>query len=463
MKKILYLAFLFFSFQFLFSQTDTAPVVSETVPLVSDAEIAKAQTESQKELNEFNRRYFDSQVAMSSLSERQKSTLYSITDLAAKARAIRTLTISNEVLELFKITEDRFDGTTFTLSDYAIISTLVLLLVYGVPAFIFIKIFLFFAIKFSNYKHINFLGRTLDTIRLPIFYIISFYALYVSFWRFALHLQILEAYDRIFMVIFLWLITWFILILFDFFSKKAEKAASNKISAREVLTIFRKIVRWSIIGCAILVGLAKWGVDVEKFMLSLGIGGAALAFASKDTIANFFGSLSLIMDTPFKIGDRIQVQGKIDGTVEAIGMRSTRIRNLDNTISILPNSYLANEYIINVSRWKKRKTTLSVGLVYSTTPEQIKKIVADIRRMILEDKAVDPELVMVYFNQFADSSLNINITYFTKSLDGFVHNETIQRINLAIIEIVSKNGSDLAFPTRTLYVQNNTLASPQKS
>ncbi|MDP0500386.1 MAG: mechanosensitive ion channel family protein [Verrucomicrobiota bacterium JB022] len=194
------------------------------------------------------------------------------------------------------------------------------------------------------------------------------------------------------------------------------------------------------------------GYDIGGILATLGIGGAALAFASKDTIANLYGSIALALDRPFRVGDWIQVGSEVDGDVESIGLRSTKVRTWPKTVISIPNSVLANAMINNWSRMPKRRVKQVIGVTYDTSPETMNQLVDDIRQLLREDEGVQQDFILVNWTDFGASSLDILVYYFTTTIAWVEHMNVRQRINTKIAQAVTKRGSSVAFPTRTLHL-----------
>ena len=201
------------------------------------------------------------------------------------------------------------------------------------------------------------------------------------------------------------------------------------------------------------------GYSVGGILATLGLGGAAFAFAAKDTIANLYGSMALVLDRPFKTGDWIMVGNKVDGDVEEIGLRSTKVRTWPKTVISIPNHVMANEIINNWSRMPKRRVKQIVGVTYETKPDQIEGLVEDIRLLLREDEGVDQDFILVNFTDFAESSLNILVYYFTKSIAWLEHMDVRQRINCKIMRAVESRGLSIAFPTRTVHIEGDIAES----
>jgi MscS family membrane protein len=191
------------------------------------------------------------------------------------------------------------------------------------------------------------------------------------------------------------------------------------------------------------------GADVKAFLAGLGIGGLAFALAAQDTLANFFGSVVVALDQPFKIGEAVQI-GTISGTVEDIGLRSTKIRKGDMSLVVMPNKTVATESVNNQSRFTQRSVDQAIGLPYDTAPDKVAAVIDDIRQIILREGEVAPSSVMVYFRSFGPSSLDLWFTYMTKGPDFPKSMALRERINLAVMRAVAARGLALAFPTQTI-------------
>lgn len=193
------------------------------------------------------------------------------------------------------------------------------------------------------------------------------------------------------------------------------------------------------------------GADVKAALGALGIGGLAFALAAQDTIANIFGSVVVAIDQPFRIGETIRVGGHT-GTVEDIGLRSTKLRLVDRSLVVIPNRTVANDAITNLSRFTSRRVEHVVGLTYSTTRSQMEGIVTEIRRVIDAQPEVNATDTHVYFRDFSASSMDIWIVYVLRDADFAKHLQVRQRINFAIMKVVEDAGCGFAFPTQTVHV-----------
>ncbi|MDR0352317.1 MAG: mechanosensitive ion channel family protein [Opitutaceae bacterium] len=205
------------------------------------------------------------------------------------------------------------------------------------------------------------------------------------------------------------------------------------------------------------------GANVGALLAGLGIGGLALALAAQDTVANVFGAVVVAIDQPFRIGEAVQI-GNFTGTVEHVGIRSTRLRTPQKTLVTIPNKTMASESIVNLSRITQRRVEITIGLTYDTTAAQLEEIVEEIRRIATADAAIDPASVIVQFTHFGASSLDIWLLFMTRKADFVPHLQAKQRISLAIMRAVEQRGLSFAFPTHTLELgptAARALAPPQ--
>jgi MscS family membrane protein len=204
---------------------------------------------------------------------------------------------------------------------------------------------------------------------------------------------------------------------------------------------------------AALIMAQTLGANVGAYLTGLGIGGLAFALAAQDTIANMFGSFAVVFDHAFRIGDTIKV-AEHEGQVEDIGLRSTRLRTGARTQVVMPNKLLASETLINLSRMPQRRVDQAIGLTYATGPDQMQGILEDFRRLLREDPGVHPGQIVVNFVDYGESSLDIQIVYFTSDPDWQRHLEVRERVNLKIMRAVEARKLAFAFPTQTVIHEN---------
>ena len=263
-----------------------------------------------------------------------------------------------------------------------------------------------------------------------------------------------------------------IFVNFYFLGVKKQK----NIQKKELLNLIVSVIKVVILISALLLFLKRLGIDITAFVASLGIGGLAVAMASKDTIANFFGSLKIIFDNSFSQGDWIKV-GDVEGTVVELGFVSTKLRTFDNALISLPNSNLANTALKNFSkRTVGRRIKMKIGVTYSATHENLQKTIKEIRDMLIthpkiatdekvkirkkknvlvniNDKVGIKTTLLVYLDELADSSINILIYAFTTTVNWQEWLEVKEEILFKIMKIVEDNNLEFAFPSQSIYVE----------
>ncbi len=251
-------------------------------------------------------------------------------------------------------------------------------------------------------------------------------------------------------------IFWFFYNAIYVFSEEINRFSEKfgKELSKEIAGFITKTLKAFIIVLALVAILQEWGINVSALIASMGLGGLALALAAKDTAANLFGGLSILADKTFKIGDWVKVNADIEGIVEDIGLRTTKIRTFEKSVLTVPNQLIANSAVENFSRRDVRRIKMTIGIVYDTPKEIVEKIVNEIRQMLQNHpKIAKDQTLMVYFDEFGDSSLNIFIYCFTNTAKWGEWLAIKEDVMLKIMEIVEKNGSTFAFPSRSLYIE----------
>jgi len=254
-------------------------------------------------------------------------------------------------------------------------------------------------------------------------------------------------------------IVWAVYRLADLFCDYLEKVLAKRHETFDEQLV--PLIRKSLKGFVLLVGsiaiLSTFNIlgDIGSLFAGLGIGGLAVALAAQDALGNFFGSVALLSDKPFKVGDWIEVGDKVNGFVETVGLRSTTVRTWSKSLVTIPNKVLAGEIINNQSRMPKRRVQQTIGISYETTSKQLQELLDKLEVIIRDDEGTDPEYVMVRFTEFGAYSLEILIVYFTKSIRRAEHLAVKQRVNLKIMDSIKAMGLSIAFPTQTLYFEGD--------
>ena len=244
----------------------------------------------------------------------------------------------------------------------------------------------------------------------------------------------------------------FIDLLMRFWRHRAAREEYRAFD-EQLFPIVSKSLKVFAVIVAVLVTSQNLGINITGLIASLSIGGLALGLAAQDTLANLFGAVAVFVDKPFRVGDRIKLD-VVDGVVESIGLRSTRVRNLDGHLITVPNKTVGNATITNITRRPNIKTEMNIGITYDTPAEKVKRALK-ILEEIYRGHAMTSDLI-ISFNKFADSSLNILVVHWWNSTDFKAYLAGMQELNLKIKERFDAEGISFAFPTQTLYVKQDS-------
>lgn len=244
-------------------------------------------------------------------------------------------------------------------------------------------------------------------------------------------------------------------LLIDHLAKKRQTQIGDQLAP-----LATKMLKTMVIIIGSLVILQNFGVNVSAILAGLGLGGVALAFAAQDTVANFFGTVTILLDSPFRVGDHVKIQD-VEGVVEEVGFRSTRIRSLTNTLVTLPNSTVAKEKVDNITeRRGVCRFRHILGFTYSATPEQIDQFSEQLRYHLKQDPRVQQDRVAVQFHELADSSQNILVNFHFVVQPEESEALILQKYLLDIVKLSQAAKLDFAFPTRTLIMENPNPQGP---
>jgi MscS family membrane protein len=232
-------------------------------------------------------------------------------------------------------------------------------------------------------------------------------------------------------------------------------SAEDKLFDDQLFPVIRKSLKLFIMIVATLVTAQNLDFNITALLASLSVGGLALGLAAQDTVANLFGAVSIFLDKPFRVGDRIQLDPGVDGAVETIGLRSTRVRNLDGHLVTIPNKTMGNAIITNIAARPNIKTMMEFGLTYSTPAERV-RAAAKLLEEIYRAHPMTQDLI-VSFHKFAESSLNILVVHWWNSTDYKQYLAGMQELNLEIKRRFDAEGFDFAFPSRTVYHKHETV------
>jgi len=290
----------------------------------------------------------------------------------------------------------------------------------------------------------------IDKLEEPIVYGIVILGFYWGFTRLHFNESVDSFFANVFMILFILNVTWLITRVIDSLIEEYIVPIVTKSESDlddQLLPILRKTIKAVLWIFGIVIALSNSGFDVAALIAGLGIGGLALALAAQDTVKNIFGGIMVFLDKPFKIKDRIKVNG-MDGVVEEIGVRSTRLRTLEGRLITIPNGQFSDNAVENVSLEPTRKVNISLGLTYDTTPEQMENAMNIIKDIIKANSKVEDD-ALVAFNAWGDFAMGIQVIYYISSPDFIFSAQS--EINLEILKLFNAEGLEFAFPTQTIY------------
>jgi MscS family membrane protein len=273
--------------------------------------------------------------------------------------------------------------------------------------------------------------------------------------------RLLTALEQILLIL---AIAWMVLRVVESIEEIARTHAlrRGRTAMLPLLPVVRKTAKILIATLAGLAVLHSFGVNVVTVLAGLGIGGIAVALAAQKTLENFIGSITLYADQPVRVGDVCRFGGT-SGTVEEVGLRSTRVRTPDRTIVTIPNAEFSHLQIENLSRRDRFWYHPTLSLRYETTPDQIRYILVEVRRLLYAHPKVDSASARVRFVRFGSSSLDLDVSSYVLVPDAGDYPEVAEDLNLRLMDIVAAAGSSFAFPSQTTYVEEGRGLDPDRA
>ena len=289
-----------------------------------------------------------------------------------------------------------------------------------------------------------------DQLEEPVVYGIGILGFYFAFNHLSFGENVDNFFMHVFTVTFILNVTWLLVRTLDSLIEEyvvplVEKSESDLDD--QLMPIVRKLVKALLWILGIIIGLNNAGFDVAALIAGLGIGGLALALAAQDTVKNIFGGIMVYIDKPFRLQDRINVNGH-DGFVEEVGIRSTRIRTLQGRQITIPNGQFSDNAIENITREPSRKIVLNLGLTYETRPEGMEKAMEMLKEIAGNHDSVEGD-VLVSFNSWGDFAMGILFIYYIKPDGDILQTQT--DINMEILRRFNAEGLEFAYPTQTIY------------
>ena len=235
--------------------------------------------------------------------------------------------------------------------------------------------------------------------------------------------------------------------------------SEDEFIIKNILPYFKKLLKGIFVVIFGLIFLQNIGLNVNSLLASLGIGGLAFALAAKESLSHFFGGVSVILDKPFYVGDWIVCEG-VEGVVEDIGFRSTKIKTFYDSVITVPNSQLANFTIDNLGKRTARRTRVTLDLTYDTPPEKIEAFVEGLQSILKSNPCTRKDYYQCYFSGFTSHSLQVFVNFFLKVSDWDEELHQRQNIFLEILRLANKLEVDFAFPTQTLDIPHKPGEKP---
>lgn len=241
-------------------------------------------------------------------------------------------------------------------------------------------------------------------------------------------------------------------VLTDIFARRAEATASRMDD--QVIPLLSRASKAAVWIFGVVFVIQNLGVDVGSLIAGVGLGGLAVALAARDTLENLFGSLTIFTDRPFQIGDWVVIgNGEVEGVIEEVGFRSTRIRTFANSVVSVPNAKVANSTVDNMGQRRVRRVRTTLGLTYDSPPERVEAFVAALRRVIADDPQVFGGTQEVHFSGFGPSALEVMVYFFLEVPDWKAELEARSRIYLGFLRAAEQTGVRFAFPSTSLYIE----------
>ena len=239
-------------------------------------------------------------------------------------------------------------------------------------------------------------------------------------------------------------------LLVGYWKNRVEKGGVDQTFDAMLFPVISKTLKVFLIIVAVLVTSDNLGLEIKSVLASLSIGGLAVGLAAQDTLANVFGAMAIFVDKPFRVGDQIKLENA-EGKVESIGLRSTRVRHADGFLITIPNKTMGNAVITNISRRPTIKTEINLGLTYDTSAEKLKRALALLQEIYKSHPLT--ESVLITFNQFSESALNIQVLHFSRAKTYLEYLASIEELNLTLKKRFDEERIDFAFPSRTVYLK----------
>ncbi len=337
-------------------------------------------------------------------------------------------------------------GNTIKEYIYALIIFLGALLVFKIVQLVLFKYFRKLAQKTKTEIDDVFL-EILQKIKPPFYFYV---ALYFALKTLKINLWLNRILSAVLMV---WVTYQVIVAIQILINRVIKKRVAKDATSEAILGLMGKILKGIIWGVGLIFVLSNLGINVTSLLAGLGVGGIAIAFALQNILEDLFSSFAIFFDKPFRVGDFIVVGRNYKGTVEKIGIKTTRLRSLQGEELVISNKELTSAKIQNFGKVEERRVSIKIGVTYETPLEKLRIIPKLIEEIIKNTENV--RFDRTFFVSYGDFALIFEIVYFVQSSDYLVHLKSQQEILLKLKEEFEKQGIEFAYPTQTLYLKKS--------
>lgn len=294
-----------------------------------------------------------------------------------------------------------------------------------------------------------------ESIKDPLRVVLGILAYYAATFILTSNAELELILDRLTRTAIFFILIWTLIRLVNLYSKLFANRLDKKGNdlGEAIVQMTATVLKVLLLLLGVVLTVDTWGFNGMAILGAFSVLSIGISLSSQDTVKHFWGSIVLFADKPFDIGDWITV-GDVDGIVEDIGIRSTQIRTFEKALISVPNGKLADSNILNWSRRPKRRIKMMLGISYSTSPETMQNILEDIRAYLKSNEDIHQEQILVYFSELANSSLNIMVYCFTKNPSWEPWLQARELVYLELMRIVKRNGSSIAFPSQSVYLES---------
>lgn len=348
-----------------------------------------------------------------------------------------------------------FLDTYFVLSWYRLVSALITILAFVLFRRILTKYVFKLISKIGSKFNLKTQSEITKAFEKPFLNFFMYFGVYLALRNIVDNAGIESALDQILKSIFIIAVSVGLYNIVGYISSMILRGNKMlKLETNHVIqSLLTQVLKVLIVAFAFIVIVSDY-YDVNGFITGLGISGLAIAMAAQDTLASIFAGISIILDKPFDIGDYVKCQNH-DGIVEEINFRSTRIRTFSKELITIPNLIVSKEPIINYSKRGNRRVRFALGLTYDSESQQMKDLRDRLTKYLMENSHIMNESVMVRFDAFNDSSLDMIINFYTNSGDYAEYMEIKEEVNFKIIDILNELNLSAAFPSTSVYFEND--------